>query len=110
VLERDNFAAALATGALWTDPPAHLGSETSEEAAPPRAFDPARVLEEEKVTRPEDVVRVLFDLYVPGGVRPEARAKLVSFLAEGKPNGAALAGRVREAVHAVLTMPEFQLA
>ena len=81
-----------------------------EEPAPPRAFDPARLLAEEGVSRPEDVVRALLDLYLPGGVRPEVRAKLVAFVAEGKPAGPALARRVREAVHAILTMAEYQLA
>src|SRR5439155_994549 len=58
VLDRDNFAAALASGALWSD----------SLADPPRALDPARVLAEENVAKPEDAVRVLLDLYVPGGV------------------------------------------
>jgi hypothetical protein len=77
---------------------------------PPRAFDPARLVHEEKVTRPEEIVRVLLDLYVPGGARPESRAKLVAFVAEGKPAGAELDRRVREAVHAIMTMAEHQLA
>jgi hypothetical protein len=55
-------------------------------------------------------VRALLDLYVPGGVRPEARAKLVAFVAEGSPAGADLDRRTREAVHAIMTMPEYQLA
>ena len=79
-------------------------------AGPPRAFDPARLLQEEGARGPEDAVRVLLDLYLPGGVRPEARAKLVAYIAEGKPAGAALDRRVREAVHAILAMPEYQLA
>ena len=29
---------------------------------------------------------------------------------EGKPEGGALDARVREAVHAIMTMPEYQLA
>jgi uncharacterized protein (DUF1800 family) len=104
VLERDNFAEALAMGTLWT-----LPSKTN--GAPPvKAFDSARLLEEEKVSSPEDVVRVLLDLYSPGGVRPEAKTKLVAFLAEGKPTGPVLDRRVREAVHAIMTMPEYQLA
>jgi hypothetical protein len=102
VLERDNFAAALATGALWG------GAATG--VPPPRALDPARVLHEEGMSRPEDVVRVLLDLHVPGGVRPEARAKLIEFVADGKPMGPALDRRAREAVHAIMTMPEYQLA
>jgi hypothetical protein len=92
LLERDNFAAALATGTLWGEP-----------APLPPALDPARLVREEQVSRPEEVVRVLLDLYLPGGVRPEARARLVAFVAEGHHT-------VREAVHAVLTMPEYQLA
>jgi uncharacterized protein (DUF1800 family) len=101
VLERANFADALALGTLWTK---------AKGQAPPRAFDPARLLHEEKVTQPTDVVRALLDLYVPGGFRLEARTKLVAFVAEGKPTGAALDRRVREAVHAILTTAEYQLA
>ena len=133
VLERDNFAAALAMGTLWADPasestaatPAAAATpdlvagkaqsdgspaEMPEEPAPPLAFDPARLLTEERVSCPEDVVRALLDLYLPGGVRPEVRAKLVAFVAEGKPAGPALARRVREAVHAILSLAEYQLA
>ncbi len=62
------------------------------------------------MSRPEAIVCALLDLYVPGGVRSEARAKLVAFLAKGNPTGPALSRRVREAVHAILTMAEYQLA
>ncbi len=134
VLERDNFAEALATGTLWTNvTPGPMAAVTAapnaarktaldksasqagsagmrEEPAPPLAFDPARLLREEGASRPEEVVRVLLDLYLPGGVHPEARAKLVAFVAEGDPSGPALDRRVREAVHAILTMAEYQLA
>lgn len=99
VLERDNFAAALAMGTLW-----------STEPEPPPAFDPARLLREESVSRPDDIVRVLLDLYVPGGIRAEARKKLTVFVAHGNPSGHVLYRRVREAVHAILTMAEYQLA
>ncbi len=102
VLERDNFAEALALGTLWSSPSPGL--------VPPRVLDVARLLREEKVSRPEDVVRVLLDLYVPGGISSQAREKLVAFLAEGKPTGAALDRRVREAVHAIMTTAEYQLA
>jgi hypothetical protein len=124
VLERDNFAADLAMGTLWGYPLAgptaaaaplllvQAGRRTTsvEEPKPPKAFDPARLFEEEGVSRPEDVVRVLLDLYLPGDVRPEAHAKLVAFVSEDRPTGAALDRRVREAVHAILTMPEYHLA
>jgi uncharacterized protein (DUF1800 family) len=133
LLARSNFAQALATGALWKggvpatppppaqaptmepaddtpDKPPSKAPPTPEEPPPPKAFDPARLLQEEKAGRAEDVVRVLLDLYLGGGVRPEAQAKLTAFVAEGKPAGAVLGRRVREAVGAILAMPEYQLA
>jgi Protein of unknown function (DUF1800) len=133
VLERDNFAEALAMGTLWhlassvpadrvtTDSRSQgpivreiarlLGTRnTPEEPAPPSAFDPARLLQEDGVSRPEDIVRSLLDLYLPGAARPDVQAKLVAFVDRGKPAGAALDRRVREAVHAILTLAEYQLA
>jgi hypothetical protein len=134
LLARENFAQALAMGGLWgnvpqvvsaedvevpvaTPPPPPGGlkppappTDRPEEMAPPKAYDPARLVHEEKATRPEDVARLLLDLYLPGGIRPEAQSKLVAFLAAGKPSGPALDRRVREAVHAVVSMPEYQLA
>jgi hypothetical protein len=110
VLERDNFAAALAMGTLWLDPHQNPAAAAPEEPVPPPAFDPARTLREEKVSRPEDIIRVLLDLYVPGGIRPEARKKVIAFVADGQPAGAALDCRVREAVHAILTLAEYHLA
>jgi uncharacterized protein (DUF1800 family) len=101
LLERANFAAALSMGTLWTG---------KEDAAPPRAYDPARLFQEEPAQTPGDVVRVLLDLYLPGGIRNESRAKLIAFVADGNPTGAALDRRVRETVHAILSMPEYQLA
>jgi uncharacterized protein (DUF1800 family) len=102
VLERDNFAEALALSTLWT--------RSSPEQLPARVFDSARLLHEEKVSRPEEIVRVLLDQHVPGGFRSEGRAKLVEFMADGKPTGAALDRRAREAVHAIMTTAEYQLA
>jgi hypothetical protein len=132
LLARDNFAQALAVGTLWGDAPQVISDEVfevavdtppaappkppappsdkPEEPVPPKAYDPARLIHEEKAARPEEVARVLLDLYIPGGVRPEAQAKLIAFVAAGKPAGAALDRRAREAVHAILSMPEYQLA
>jgi uncharacterized protein (DUF1800 family) len=133
LLERDNFAQALTMGTLWNNfdaggtevraapapvpklPPPPGGKPAAapdlpEEPAPAAAFDPARLLREQKADRPEDVVGVLLDVYLPGGIRPEARAKLVAFVAQGQPGGAARQRRLRETVHAILTLPEYQLA
>ncbi len=133
LLERANFAEHLAGGTIWGSPPPDPGAsaatgsptlrrllgkittsmkpiETPEEPAPPRAFDPARILADERVNCADDVVRALLDLYLPGGVRPETRAKLAAFLEAGKPEGRALDRRVREAVHAILATAEYQLS
>ncbi|HEY7329354.1 MAG TPA: DUF1800 domain-containing protein [Gemmataceae bacterium] len=134
MLARDNFAQLLAMGTLWNNgrlpggddiedeavahevpaptkpaaPP--RPSDRPEEPAPAQAFDSARVVHEERASTAKDIVRVLLDLYLPGGVRPDAEARLIAFVAEGNPKGAALNRRVRETVHALLTMPEYQLA
>ncbi len=134
MLARDNFAQLAAMGTLWGNgrlrnnedlieidaeqdapPPARPAAppkpaDKPEEPIPPKAFDPARVIHEVGVTSPQDIVRVLLDVHLPGGVRPDAEAKLVAFVAAGSPKGAALDRRVRETVHALLTMPEYQLA
>jgi uncharacterized protein (DUF1800 family) len=138
ILARQNFAQALAMGMLWRGRPPRQASifepevdeielaqpdappgapgkpgeppPKPEEPPPPAAVDPARVVRDQKVTKPEDVVRVLVDLYLPGGVGDKARARLVAFVDKGKPEGKALDRRVRETVHALMSMPEYQLA
>jgi hypothetical protein len=67
-------------------------------------------MEEERASRAPEIVRALLDLYLPGEVRHEVCARLIAFVDEGKPSGPALARRVREAVHAILTLAEYQLA
>jgi hypothetical protein len=77
---------------------------------PPKSLDAARFLEEASDRTPEALARTLADRLVPGGVRRESVEKLAAFVANGKPSGSELAERLREAVHAILTMPEYQLA
>jgi hypothetical protein len=140
VLARDNFAQALAMGKLWgsgtngnvvfdedgapvvveaPEPPPLPGGpkkgpakpvDKPEEPAPRKAFDPARVIHEEKVADAKAITRLLLDVYLSGGVRPASEAKLLAFVESSNPKGPALDRRVREAVHAILTMPEYHLA
>jgi hypothetical protein len=129
LLARDNFSAALAMGTLWTEPSTGQGTGvlfstsggnrsggigTNRNGPPRKAFDSARLLEEERVSGQgggyDRIVGLLLDLYLPGGVRAEERSALINFLADGKPSGSELAQRVRETVHAILTMAEYQLA
>jgi hypothetical protein len=101
LLARDNFAEALTTGTLW-------GRDQARTM--PTALDPARLIHEREMSDPEEIARALFELYLPGGVHLEPRAKIAAFLAAGKPTGAVPANRVREATHAILAMAEYQLA
>ncbi len=93
-----------------TDPKPVKRPSRPEEPAPAKEFDPARVIHEEKAATAEQIVRVLLDTHLPGGVSKSVQAKLVAFVEAGKPAGPALDRRVREAVHAIMCMPEYQLA
>ena len=126
VLARVNFAQALVMGGLWSDtsrgdmfdapqfePPTIPGQpdvKMPEEPPPPEGEDVARLVRQAKATKPEEVVRVLIDAFLPGGVGDAARTKLTAFVADGKPAGDRLDRRAREAAHAILSMPEYQLA
>jgi hypothetical protein len=92
-------AAARAQGQKPPRPP---------EPPPNPNTDPAQLVHQEKLTDPEKIVTLLLDLFLQGDVSKPARAKLVAFLSDGKPAG--LDNRIREVVHAIVTMPEYQLA
>jgi hypothetical protein len=92
------------------EPPQPPDAKKPEEPPPPENLDVARLVRAANVTAPEDVVGVLLDTFLPGGVADKARGKLVAFVADGKPADAALDRRAREAAHAVLSMPDYQLA
>jgi uncharacterized protein (DUF1800 family) len=101
VLARHNFAEALASG-------------TSEinQGGPIAAVivDPDAFLRREKITDPDKILDRLAALTLQDELSDKARARLQAFFAEGKPEGDDLSRRVREAMHALMCMPEFQLA
>ena len=70
----------------------------------------ALLVQEEKATTPERIVDLLVELLLQGDVSPKARTKLIAFMAEGTPKEKNLNRRVRETIHAIMTMPEYQLA
>jgi uncharacterized protein (DUF1800 family) len=133
ILARQNFAQALAMGTLWRDripnpnepeppvvedvvpdgPPGTAPAtipNRPEEPAPESAKDPARLIKAAKATKPEEIVRVLLDAFLPGGISASKQQKLVAFLAQGSPTGPKLDRRIRETVHQVLSLPEYQLS
>lgn len=128
ILARQNFAQSLAMGKLWGDrvarnqnavftavedsvgPPGEVKPNLPEEPPPPPNLDPSRLIRESKASRADEMVTVLLDAYLPGGVNPSAQQKLVAFLENGNPTKEKRDRRIRETVHAILTMPEYQLA
>jgi len=95
------------------DPPTKPGEKRPakpEEQVPFSSFDPARHIADLKSAAPERIVDRLVEVYLPGGISKSAHAKLSAFLGEGKPTDKVLERRVREAVHAMFSMPEYQLA
>jgi hypothetical protein len=55
-------------------------------------------------------VDLLLNVFLQGGVSAAVRDKLVAYLTEGGPKDEALNWRLRETAHAILTLPEYQLA
>jgi uncharacterized protein (DUF1800 family) len=99
ILARNSFAKRMAVGAAPPKP-----------GSPPPQGDVSSVLRRDKVTDPSRAVDLLVDCHLQGDVTKAARLRLVSFLAEGKLKEEAFYQRAREAVLALWTMPEFQLA
>jgi uncharacterized protein (DUF1800 family) len=103
VLARHNFGQLLCSGTAQlnlADPDARVAA----------AVDPAAIIRQEKLTEPVEIVRYLEELVMQGDIGEDARAKLTSFLAEGKPQGDSLDQRIRATIHTLMTMPEYQLA
>jgi uncharacterized protein (DUF1800 family) len=131
VLARNNFAERVAMGTdLLGDPNAVAqggglfgvrafttfatveasATTPSEPPEPPAAADCVRTVLP-KGTPPDaaNAVNRLGQLLLPGDLPPAAAAKLKVFLSEGAPKDRAFRLRVREAAHAVLCLPEYQL-
>jgi hypothetical protein len=103
VLARHNFAQQLASGTgqlNLSDPSAPIGV----------AVDPAALVRVQNISEPARVVSFLAEILLDGHVAEPARERLTAFVARGKPTGPAFDQRVRETVHSIMTMPEYQLA
>jgi hypothetical protein len=125
VLARHNFAQQVASGHLEASysPRNFLDSEDGGEdvrqpspaprnTAPPSDpnMDVAKLVAKEKVKEPKAVVEFLLDLFLQGEVSAKAKEKLVAFMEGGKPDDKEIDNRIRETAHAIMTMPEYQLA
>ena len=72
---------------------------------PSQGVDAVWYVRKAKAKTPADVVRAIGEQFLPGGLPARVAAKLEAFLGkEPVPDQ-----RVREAIHAVLCLPEYQL-
>jgi hypothetical protein len=115
VLARNNFAEQVASGRIAEEGEQVVatprgGPQEANGADPPAVYDPADLVRQAKLTDPAKVVDFLLELFLQGDAPAPARAKLIAFVAEGKPKDKALDQRVREAAHTIMCMPEYQLA
>jgi uncharacterized protein (DUF1800 family) len=125
VLARHNFAEGVTAGTAWKVQPRRGRNEFEEpetvekdsvekpkktQPPPDTKWDVAELVKKEKVTEPAAIVDLLTNVFLPGGVSPAVRDKLVNYVADGKPQGEALDWRVRETAHAIMTLPEYELA
>jgi hypothetical protein len=121
VLARNNFAQMVASGNMFAvnQGPRNRGAlrfvggppkqaDEKEEPEPPPNLDAAAIVQEEKVTDPGQIVDLLVDLLHQGGISQPAQSKLIAYLAEAKLDQRNR--RIRETVHTIMTMPEYQLA
>jgi uncharacterized protein (DUF1800 family) len=82
-----------------------------EEPPPAAALDAAALVHaEKKAEDPGAIANLLLDLLVEGDTTQATRSRLADFLSQGKPEGVVLDRRIRATVHAIMTMPEYQLA
>jgi len=128
ILARHNFTYVAASG-FWPENtpngsfldrivPEEEKKETSsddpprweEEPDPPGKTDVATYIRNLKIRDPKLIVDRLLELLLQGPVSEKAHQALIAFLGEGKPEGRYHSIRVRDTAHAIMTMPEYQLA
>jgi hypothetical protein len=127
LLARNNFAEQVVLGNgtfttarvdldLDTDPPTPPDAPDRKKPAgrheptdPARAFDVAARFKKIDPTRPADLADQLLAVFLPGCASANARKQVAAYLEEGRPQGAHLRERIREAAHAILCSAEYQL-
>ncbi len=97
--------AATLVGAILPPPPRIQDSPPPEEHR-----DAAALIRREKIEDMDQVVDTLVDALLQGDITKNARAGIASYFTDGKPVNESLNRRIRETAHAIMTMPEYQLA
>jgi uncharacterized protein (DUF1800 family) len=106
ILARNNFAEQLTSGS------GRINLGDNPEEAPPIAVavDPVALVRREKLTEPEPILAFLVDILLQGDLSAPARDRLLPFLKDGPADAPARDQRIRAVFHALMTMPEYQLA
>jgi uncharacterized protein (DUF1800 family) len=103
VIARHNFAHALCMGGGELN----LGDPNVGSVA--LAPDPSALARRARIGKDGDLVAFYADLMLQGDIGKAARAKLVAHVA-AEASGPEREQRIRELIHALMTMPEYQLA
>lgn len=82
---------------------------TDPQPEPPDKFDVAEFTRRRKGRTPREIVACLVEQFFPGGLGENAAMKLQAFVGEGNPQGRDFNVRIREAAHAMMCMPDYQL-
>ena len=76
---------------------------------PMEAFDSSQYARKRKAMTPKEIIACLAQQFFPGGISVRTASKLEAFVADGNPKDKELNRRIREAAHAMMCMPEYQL-
>jgi hypothetical protein len=99
------LSAATVVGTIVPQPP-----RIQDSPAPDEHRDIAALVRREEVRDSDAIVDVLVNAILQGDIENSTRERFLTFLTDGKPAYQALDRRIRETAHAIMTMPEYQLA
>jgi hypothetical protein len=104
VLARHNFAYEVCNGMKT------LNEETTRITGTTfvPSVDPLTLHRREQLAGPDEIVDFYGDLLLPGELSAAARGKLIAYLEKDRPSNFVFEQRCRDALHALLTIPEYQ--
>ncbi len=87
-----------------------IGSDDESPAAANVLLNPVALAKKHAEKDPKAQINFFLDLFLQGDASDDARQKLVDYLKEGEPKDKQADNRLREVVHTILLLPEYQLA
>ena len=105
VLARHNFAYAICNGMKQLNEDA--AKLTGQHFVP--AVDPLALHRRERIQEPSKIVELYGKLLFPDDLKPEVAKKLTAYIEKDNPPNFVFEQRCRDAMYAMLTLPEYQL-